>query len=151
VCFLFKVYAKVIITGNQQGQQGQPVMLATSQAGETFCSGQPIKIISGSGAGQSNVSLLGSPTKAITLAQAQQMGLLSPAKLQQILPSSPAKQVSFFFLIRIFIYYMNYSILNKLFLCILAEYYCKQTCVSSCEVTCKNNNDASFYCCKISY
>jgi len=97
VCFLFKVYAKVIITGNQQGQQGQPVMLATSQAGETFCSGQPIKIISGGGAGQSNVSLLGSPTKAITLAQAQQMGLLSPAKLQQILPSSPTKQVSVFY------------------------------------------------------
>jgi hypothetical protein len=93
---LFKVFAKVIITGNQQGQQGQPIMLATSQAAETFCSGQPIKIISG-GNGQSNVSLLGSPTKAITLAQAQQMGLLSPTKLQQILPSSPAKQVSDFF------------------------------------------------------
>lgn len=72
-------------------------MLATSQAGETFCSGQPIKIIS-SGTGQSNVSLLGSPTKAITLAQAQQMGLLSPTKLQQILPSSPTKQVSDFFM-----------------------------------------------------
>ncbi|XP_021922327.1 protein lin-54 homolog isoform X3 [Zootermopsis nevadensis] len=85
------VFAKVIITGNQHGQQGQPIMLATSQAGETFCSGQPIKIIS-SGTGQSNVSLLGSPTKAITLAQAQQMGLLSPTKLQQILPSSPTKQ-----------------------------------------------------------
>lgn len=97
MCFLFKVYAKVIITGNQQGQQGQPVMLATSQAGETFCSGQPIKIISGGGASQTNVSLLGSPTKAITLAQAQQMGLLSPAKLQQILPSSPTKQVSVFY------------------------------------------------------
>jgi hypothetical protein len=49
----------------------------------SFCSGQPIKIIS-SGTGQSNVSLLGSPTKAITLAQAQQMGLLSPTKLQHI-------------------------------------------------------------------
>ncbi|XP_069699599.1 protein lin-54 homolog [Periplaneta americana] len=85
------VFAKVIITGNQQGQQGQPIMLATSQTGETFTSGQPIKIIS-STTGQSNVSLLGSPTKAITLAQAQQMGLLSPTKLQQILPSSPTKQ-----------------------------------------------------------
>lgn len=73
-------------------------MLATSQSGEAFCSGQPIKIISGGGSGQSNVSVLGSPTKAITLAQAQQMGLLSPARLQQILPSSPAKQVSVFYM-----------------------------------------------------
>lgn len=85
-------------------------MLATSQSGETFCSGQPIKIIS-SGTGQSNVSLLGSPTKAITLAQAQQMGLLSPTKLQQILPSSPTKQVSDFFICS-FICDMRYNILN---------------------------------------
>ncbi|PSN52120.1 hypothetical protein C0J52_04310, partial [Blattella germanica] len=85
------VFAKVIITGNQQGQQGQPIMLATSQSGESFSSGQPIKIISG-GSGQNTVSLLGSPTKAITLAQAQQLGLISPTKLQQILPSSPTKQ-----------------------------------------------------------
>ena len=88
-----QVFAKVIITGNQPGQQGQPIMLASSQAGETLTSGQPIKIISGGG-GQGTVSLLGSPTKAITLAQAQQLGLISPTKLQQILPSSPSKQVS---------------------------------------------------------
>ncbi|KAJ9581773.1 hypothetical protein L9F63_003842, partial [Diploptera punctata] len=73
------VFAKVIITGNQQGQQGQPIMLATSQSGETLTTGQPIKIISGA-SGQNTVSLLGSPTKAITIAQAQQLGLISPTK-----------------------------------------------------------------------
>jgi hypothetical protein len=122
-------------------------MLTTSQAAETFCSGQPVKIISG-GTGQSNVSLLGSPTKAIPLAQAQQMGLLSPTKLQQIFPTSPTKQVSTFF-ISSFIYSLKYNILNKSFVCVLAEYYCKQTRVISCKVTSKNN-DASLICCKIS-
>jgi len=123
-------------------------MLATSQAGETFCSGQPVKIISG-GTSQSNVSLLGSPTKAITLAQAQQMGLLSPTKLQQILPSSPGKQVSYFSICNL-VCGVRYSIFNKLFVRVLAEYYCKQIRVFSCEVACKNN-DASLSCCKISY
>lgn len=64
-------------------------MLATSQAGDTFAPGQPIKLLS---SGQSNVpTLLASPTKAITLAQAQQMGILSPTKIQQIAPGSPNK------------------------------------------------------------
>ncbi|GLG98115.1 Protein lin-54 homolog [Gryllus bimaculatus] len=91
------VFAKVIITGNQhgsgQGSSGQPVVIATSQAGGTLAGGQPIKIVTSGSANSGQGTLVASPTKAITLAQAQQMGLLSPTKLQQILPSSPNKQV----------------------------------------------------------
>lgn len=79
------VYAKVVMSGNQSLQQGQPIMLTTSQSGET--SGQPMKILT------SGHPTLGGTTRQITLAQAQQMGLISPSKLQQILPSTP-KQVS---------------------------------------------------------
>nr|CAD7593830.1 unnamed protein product [Timema genevievae] len=90
-----KVYAKVII-GNHSGQvnQGQPFMISTSQSGigeATFTNRQSVKLINTSG-GTQGTAILGTPPKAITLSQAQQMGLLSPSKLQQILPSSANKQ-----------------------------------------------------------
>lgn len=47
---------------------------------------QTIRVIN---AGQKKI--VPSPTKAITLAQARQMGLLSPGKLQQILPNTNIK------------------------------------------------------------
>ncbi|XP_049852085.1 protein lin-54 homolog isoform X1 [Schistocerca gregaria] len=85
------VFAKVIITGNQQNQQGQPVMLTTSQA-EGLTTGQPLKIVTSTG--QSSTStLLASPTKAITLAQAQQMGLIQPTRIHSVAPSSPSKNI----------------------------------------------------------
>ncbi|XP_075235192.1 myb-interacting protein 120 isoform X2 [Lycorma delicatula] len=49
---------------------------------------QTIRVIN---AGQNKI--VPSPTKAITLAQARQMGLLSPGKLQQILPNPNIKKV----------------------------------------------------------
>nr|CAD7434040.1 unnamed protein product [Timema monikensis] len=90
-----KVYAKVII-GNHSGQvnQGQPFMISTSQSGigeATFTNRQAVKLINTSG-GTQGTAILGTPPKAITLSQAQQMGLLTPSKLQQILPSSANKQ-----------------------------------------------------------
>ncbi|XP_063243364.1 protein lin-54 homolog isoform X2 [Bacillus rossius redtenbacheri] len=86
---LRNVYTKVMIAGSQSGQQGQPIMIATAQAApDGFPSGHPLKIITSTGQN----AILGSPPKAITLAQAQQMGLLSPSKSQQILPSTPSKQ-----------------------------------------------------------
>nr|CAD7199631.1 unnamed protein product [Timema douglasi] len=89
------VYAKVII-GNHSGQvnQGQPFMISTSQSGigeATFTNRQSVKLINTSG-GTQGTAILGTPPKAITLSQAQQMGLLTPSKLQQILPSSANKQ-----------------------------------------------------------
>nr|CAD7260187.1 unnamed protein product [Timema shepardi] len=89
------VYAKVII-GNHSGQvnQGQPFMISTSQSGigeATFTNRQSVKLINTSG-GTQGTAILGTPPKAITLSQAQQMGLLSSSKLQQILPSSANKQ-----------------------------------------------------------
>lgn len=76
----------MILSGNQS-QTGQ-VLFASSQ-GE---SQQAIKIISNNSS--QNIS---NPTKTITFAQAQQMGLLGPSKVQHILPSSPSqKQVCVF-------------------------------------------------------
>lgn len=71
----------MILAGNQS-QSGQ--VLFASQ-GE---SQQAIKIISNNSSAQS----ISTPTKTITLAQAQQMGLLGPSKVQHILPSSPSQK-----------------------------------------------------------
>ncbi|XP_012268042.2 protein lin-54 homolog [Athalia rosae] len=79
------VYTKMILAGNQ-GQAGQQVLLTSTQNDNQ--QPQTFKFITSSGANQS----IPSPTKTITFAQAQQMGLLSSGKLQQILPSSPHKQ-----------------------------------------------------------
>ncbi|XP_024937498.1 protein lin-54 homolog isoform X2 [Cephus cinctus] len=79
------VYTKMILTGTQ-AQSGQQVLIATSQGDNQ--QPQTIKFLSSSASGQS----ITSPPKTITLAQAQQMCLLSSSKVQHILPSSPQKQ-----------------------------------------------------------
>ncbi|XP_046406606.1 protein lin-54 homolog isoform X2 [Ischnura elegans] len=85
------VIAKVIITGNPNTAQARPIVSMASRT-ENGASTQQVKIL---GSGQSGVTtLLASPTKAITLAQAQQMGLLSPGKVQQILPRTTMKQAN---------------------------------------------------------
>ncbi|XP_076654954.1 protein lin-54 homolog isoform X1 [Halictus rubicundus] len=76
------VYTKMILAGNQT-QSGQ--VLITSSQNENQ---QAIKFLNNSISTQDVTS----PTKTITLAQAQQMGLLSSNKVQHILPSSPQKQ-----------------------------------------------------------
>ncbi|KAG8234449.1 hypothetical protein J437_LFUL014195 [Ladona fulva] len=87
--FYLQVIAKVIITGNPNSGQSRPIVSMGTRT-ESVPSTQHVKIV---GSGQSGVTtLLASPTKAITLAQAQQMGLLSPAKVQQILPRATVKQ-----------------------------------------------------------
>ncbi|KOC67673.1 Protein lin-54 like protein [Habropoda laboriosa] len=80
------VYTKMILAGNQ-AQSGQ--VLITSSQNENQQT-QAIKFLNNSASSQDVTS----PTKTITLAQAQQMGLLSTNKVQHILPSSPQKQVS---------------------------------------------------------
>ena len=75
----------MILAGNQ-GQSGQQVLITSSQNENQ----QAIKFLNNSVSSQD----ITSPTKTITLAQAQQMGLLSTNKVQHILPSSPQKQVS---------------------------------------------------------
>ncbi|XP_076302674.1 protein lin-54 homolog [Lasioglossum baleicum] len=76
------VYTKMILAGNQT-QSGQ-VLITSSQSENQ----QAIKFLNNSISNQD----LTSPTKTITLAQAQQMGLLSTNKVQHILPSSSQKQ-----------------------------------------------------------
>ncbi|XP_017880263.1 protein lin-54 homolog isoform X2 [Ceratina calcarata] len=76
------VYTKMILTGNQ-AQSGQQVLI-TQNENQT----QAIKFLNNSTSGQDSTN----PTKTITLAQAQQMGLLSTNKVQHILPTSPQKQ-----------------------------------------------------------
>lgn len=76
----------MILAGNQ-GQMGQQVLLASTQNNDNQ-QPQTIKFITSSGTSQS----IASPTKTITFAQAQQMGLISSGKIQQILPSTPHKQ-----------------------------------------------------------
>lgn len=76
----------MILTGNQ-AQSGQ--VLITSSQNENQQT-QAIKFLNNSASSQDVTS----PTKTITLAQAQQMGLLSTNKVPHILPSSPQKQVS---------------------------------------------------------
>ncbi|XP_071453425.1 protein lin-54 homolog [Hetaerina americana] len=83
------VIAKVIITGNPNSAQARPIVSVANRT-ENVASTQQVKILGG---GQTGVTtLLASPTKAITLAQAQQMGLLTPGKVQQILPRTTVKQ-----------------------------------------------------------
>ena len=77
------VYTKMILAGNQ-GQSGQQVLITSSQNENQ----QAIKFLNNSVSSQD----ITSPTKTITIAQAQQMGLLSTNKVQHILPSSPQKQ-----------------------------------------------------------
>ncbi|XP_012278286.1 protein lin-54 homolog isoform X2 [Orussus abietinus] len=78
------VYTKMILTGGQT-QPGQQVLIASSQNDNQQ---QTIKFLSNN-AGNQNVP---TPTKTITLAQAQQMGLITSSKVQHILPSAPQKQ-----------------------------------------------------------
>ncbi|XP_031841530.1 protein lin-54 homolog isoform X2 [Nomia melanderi] len=78
------VYTKMILAGNQT-QSGQ--VLITSSQNESQQT-QAIKFLNNTVSSQD----ITSPTKTITLAQAQQMGLLSTNKVQHILPSSPQKQ-----------------------------------------------------------
>lgn len=74
-----------------QPQNTQQVLFAQSSA-ETQ-SGQTIKLINSNA---SNLNLQGSPTK-ITLAQAQQLGILSAGKVQQILPATQKSTVNTLF------------------------------------------------------
>lgn len=76
----------MILAGNQT-QPGQQVLITSSQ---NESQPQAIKFLNNNASSQEVTS----PTKTITLAQAQQMGLLPTNKVQHILPSSPQKQVS---------------------------------------------------------
>lgn len=76
----------MILTGSQT-QSGQQVLITSSQNENQQAQG--IKFFNNSSSSYSVTS----PTKTITLAQAQQMGILSTNKVQHILPSSPQKQV----------------------------------------------------------
>ncbi|EFN84203.1 protein lin-54 homolog [Harpegnathos saltator] len=79
------VYTKMILTGNQT-QSAQQVLITSSQSENQQSQG--IKFLNNS----SSTYSVTSPTKTITLAQAQQMGILSTNKVQHILPSSSQKQ-----------------------------------------------------------
>lgn len=78
------VFTKMILSGNQPQTSGE-VLIATSQSDNQP---QTIKFLSTSSTSQG----LASPTKTITFAQAQQMGLITSGKVQHILPSAPQKQ-----------------------------------------------------------
>jgi len=80
----------MILTGNQ-AQSGTQQVLITNSQGENQ-SAQGIKFLNNSSSSYSVTS----PTKTITLAQAQQMGIFSN-KMQHILPSSSQKQVCLIF------------------------------------------------------
>ncbi|KAI4500354.1 hypothetical protein M0802_004771 [Mischocyttarus mexicanus] len=79
------VYTKMILTGNQ-AQPGQQVLITSSQ--NEIQPAQTIKFLSSNVSNQNMTS----PTKTITLAQAQHLGLLTTNKVQHILPSTPQKQ-----------------------------------------------------------
>ncbi|RLU26383.1 hypothetical protein DMN91_000177 [Ooceraea biroi] len=79
-------YTKMILAGSQ-AQSGAPQVLITSSQSENQ-STQGIKFLNNS----SSTYGVTNPTKTITLAQAQQIGILSTNKVQHILPSSPQKQ-----------------------------------------------------------
>lgn len=88
----------MILTGSQ-AQSAQQVLITSSQNENQQSQG--IKFLNNS---SSNYGVTNS-TKTITLAQAQQMGILSTNKVQHILPSSPQKQVCCkFFILSIVIY-----------------------------------------------
>ena len=82
---MLQVYTKMILTGGQ-AQPGQ-VLFATQGDNQQ----QAIKFISNNNSGPN----IGTPTKTITLAQAQQMGLIGGGKVQHYLPTTPQKQVSY--------------------------------------------------------
>ncbi|XP_015180571.1 PREDICTED: protein lin-54 homolog isoform X4 [Polistes dominula] len=79
------VYTKMILTGNQT-QPGQQVLITSSQ--NEIQPAQTIKFLSSNVSNQNMTS----PTKTITLAQAQHLGLITTNKVQHILPSTPQKQ-----------------------------------------------------------
>ncbi|EFN69485.1 Protein lin-54-like protein [Camponotus floridanus] len=80
------VYTKMILTGNQPQPGTHQVLITSSQSENQSSSG--IKFLNNSSSSYG----ITSPTKTITLAQAQQMGILSTNKVQHILPSSSQKQ-----------------------------------------------------------
>ncbi|KAM0736654.1 Protein lin-54-like protein [Formica fusca] len=80
------VYTKMILTGNQPQAGTHQVLITSSQSENQPSSG--IKFLNNSSSSYG----ITSPTKTITLAQAQQMGILSTNKVQHILPSSSQKQ-----------------------------------------------------------
>lgn len=84
----------MILTGNQ-AQSGTQQVLITNTQGENQPT-QGIKFLNNSSSAYSVTS----PTKTITLAQAQQMGIISTNKVQHILPSTPQKQVCLIILLR---------------------------------------------------
>ncbi|XP_020285263.1 protein lin-54 homolog [Pseudomyrmex gracilis] len=77
------IYTKMILTGNQVQPAAQQVIIASPQNEHQTVPG--IKFLN------NNSSTYGTTTstKTITLAQAQQMGILPANKMQHILPSSP--------------------------------------------------------------
>lgn len=75
----------MILTGNQPQPGTHQVLITSSQSENQPTSG--IKFLNNSSSSYG----ITSPTKTITLAQAQQMGILSTNKVQHILPSSPQK------------------------------------------------------------
>lgn len=76
------VITKMILTGNQ-AQQGQEMILTSQDAQQP----QTLKFLT-----TTNAQSLTNPTKTITFAQAQQMGLIPGGnKVQQILPQAPQK------------------------------------------------------------
>lgn len=80
------VFTKMILTGNQPQAGTHQVLITSSQSENQSTSG--IKFLNNSSSSYS----ITSPTKTITLAQAQQMGILSTNKVQHILPSTSQKQ-----------------------------------------------------------
>ncbi|KAL6430007.1 hypothetical protein ACFW04_007666 [Cataglyphis niger] len=80
------VYTKMILTGNQPQAGTHQVLITSSQSENQPSSG--IKFLNNSSSSYG----ITSPTKTITLAQAQEMGILSTNKVQHILPSSSQKQ-----------------------------------------------------------
>lgn len=80
-----------MILANPQPQASQQVLIASQSEGQQ---GQTIKFIQ---ANTSNYNV-NSPTKTITFAQAQQMGLLPTNKVQHILPSTAQKQTTVYIL-----------------------------------------------------
>ncbi|XP_072745766.1 protein lin-54 homolog isoform X3 [Anoplolepis gracilipes] len=80
------IYTKMILTGNQPQPGTHQVLITSSQSENQPSSG--IKFLNNSSSSYG----ITSPTKTITLAQAQQMGILSTNKVQHILPSSSQKQ-----------------------------------------------------------
>ncbi|XP_014206996.1 protein lin-54 homolog [Copidosoma floridanum] len=76
------VYTTKMYVTNTQPQNAQQLLIASSPTDSQ--QGETLKFLSSN----SNLNVQNSPTKTITLAQAQQMGLLPAGKVQQILPST---------------------------------------------------------------